>query len=67
MSPQERKLEQARSSRQLWSESEWRLNFLRSFSGQPLTHPTDEELRLWDQHCKTSCSVWQAPPTISWT
>lgn len=59
----ERQMEELREIRKRWTESEWRLNFLRSFNSQPLPHPTDDELRAWDQTTRSLCSVWQIPPT----
>jgi hypothetical protein len=63
----ERKEEEARRLRLMWDESEWRLNFLRSFSPQPLTQPTSEQLLQWTQYTKQLCSVWQTPPKSHWT
>jgi hypothetical protein len=58
----ERKLEEMVKINARWSESEWRLNFLRSFSPHPLTKPNAEQLREWDQQSRLLCSVWQTPP-----
>jgi len=62
MSPQERQQDELRELRKRWQESEWRLQFLRSFSGQQLTKPLDDHLREWDRRNQSSCSTWQIPP-----
>jgi hypothetical protein len=58
----ERNQEEQRKLRLMWEESEWRLQFLRTFSGQQHTRPTHEQLRMWDQRNRSSCSPWQIPP-----
>jgi len=66
MNQHERNLEQLQQIKRRWQESEWRLNFLRSFTGQPMTAPTDDELLTWDSTTRQTCLVWQIPPTASW-
>jgi hypothetical protein len=44
------KLEKARK---LWSESEWRLNFLRTEGGTPTPPATDQEILQWYQQHQT--------------
>ncbi len=58
----ERQLDELRAIRKRWAESEWRLQFLRSFTDASKTTPTDDQLRSWDQTTKSSCSPWQIPP-----
>jgi hypothetical protein len=48
----ERDWEEMNRIRKCWDESEWRLNFLRSFPARPLTEPTPEQLKEWDKHLK---------------
>ena len=62
----ERDFEAKRIIQERWVESEWRLGFLRSFTAQPLTDPTDDQLRAWDLTTKSLCSVWQTPPKTNW-
>jgi hypothetical protein len=62
MSPQERQQDELRELKKRWQESEWRIQFLRSFSGQQQTRPSDEQLRQWEQRNRTLCSIWQIPP-----
>lgn len=40
--------------RKRWQESEWRLNFLRTQTGQPRPEPTDEELLQWHQRTQAN-------------
>ena len=63
--PHLRKLDELAYARKQWAESEWRLNFLRSFTAQPLTTPANEQLLAWDQQTRQSCSPWQIPPIIN--
>lgn len=43
------RLETLDKARKIWSESEWRLSFLRKETGQPSKQLTDEELLQWYQ------------------
>ena len=43
------RLEQIEQARKLFTESEWRLNFLRTQTGTPTTEPNDKELLQWFQ------------------
>jgi hypothetical protein len=52
MNQYERRLEELEKARQLWKESEWRLNFLRSITGTPLPEPDEEELLEWYRTCQ---------------
>lgn len=61
----ETQLDEMRAIHRRWAESEWRLNFLRSYTAQPLTTPTNEQLRAWEQQTRQSCSPWQIPPTAN--
>lgn len=62
MNAHERQLEEMRMIRRRWADSEFRINFLRAFTGQPLNEPTDDQLRQWDQAIRQQCSIWQIPP-----
>ena len=67
MNSYERQMNEMQQIRKRWSESEWRLGFLRSFTSQPQPQPTDDQLRQWDQQSKQICSPWQTAPTNLWT
>lgn len=47
--------------RERWEESEFRLNFLRSFTGTELEEPTDDELQQWARTTGELCSAWPIP------
>ena len=42
-------LDQLEQVRKQWQESEWRLSFLRTETGTPLTAASDEEIWEWSQ------------------
>ena len=63
----ERRLDELCAIKTRWAESEWRLQFLRSFTGTSNTKPTDDQLWQWDQTSRRTCSPWQTAPTASWT
>ena len=52
LNPYERKYDELRKLNQLWAESEWRLNMLRTISPTPLPDPTPEQLEQWKQHIR---------------
>ena len=66
MNQSERELEQQRKWKQLWDESEWRLNFLREISATPSTSPRPELLEQWQQHIQQQHSIYQPPPKLVW-
>jgi hypothetical protein len=66
MSPHERQMDELRVIHTRWAESEWRLQFLRSFTGISRTAPTDDQLRRWDQTARQTCSLWQTAPAANW-
>jgi len=45
----EKLLDQLEKTRKQWQESEWRLNFLRTQTGNPPPPATDEEILQWYQ------------------
>jgi hypothetical protein len=45
-------LEQLDQARKLWSQSEFRLQFLRTQTGTTPLEPAEEELLLWMQQCQ---------------
>ena len=66
MNQSERELEHQRKWKQLWDESEWRLNFLREISATPLTTPVPETLEQWQQYIQQQPSIYQPPPKLVW-
>jgi len=44
-----KRLDTLNAARKLWAESEWRLHFLRTETGQEYEEPSDEELLQWHQ------------------
>ena len=63
----DRQMDELRAIRTRWAESEWRLQFLRSFTGTGRTVPTDDQLRQWDQTATQTCSPWQTAPITNLT
>jgi hypothetical protein len=45
--PHEQRLDDIEKARKLWQESEWRLQFLRTETGNPLPQVTAEEILAW--------------------
>lgn len=61
MNDRERQIEMMQYLHERWDESEFRLNFLRSFTGAALNEPTDEQLREWAAKTGGLCCAWQIP------
>jgi len=43
----EKELKELESAKKQWKESEWRLQFLRTDTGQELQQPTEQEILTW--------------------
>ena len=48
--PYLQRLDQLDEARKKWTESEWRLNFLRTITNSPVKEIGEEELLAWNQH-----------------
>jgi hypothetical protein len=53
MNNKERELEQLSEAKKRWVASEFRLNILRTVSGNQIPDPTDEEILTWHQQTKS--------------
>lgn len=64
MNAHERQQELMDMLRKRWDESEFRLNFLRSFNGTELKEPTDDQLREWAAKTGELCCDWPTPTRL---
>jgi hypothetical protein len=55
--PHLKRLEEQEKARKLWLESEWRLNFLRTQTGNPHSEPTDQEILQWYQNIQQNVII----------